>query len=642
MVTEKKKKTAPKKTTKTESKTSLKKPQKSSETPTKKTTPEVSLKTQPKKPQKSPKTPTKKTPKISQPKNPQKSPKALTPETSFETPPQKPQKSPEAPVEKAPEISFETPPKKPQKSPETPTEKTPPETFFETPPQNPQKSPEAPAEKAPEMSFETPPPKPQKSPEAPTEKTPPETSFETPPQKLQKLPEAPTEKAPEISFKTQPKKLSKNNIAKIIIIAILAIAFVAVIAFVVALRASEDENGNGGGNSVTPVSAKKENTQQETVYVNLDSFGALESVTVIDGRGKQVAVSEIAIPWDISIEYYLDGKSASPTEIAGKSGAFALKLNIDKNESFKGSKSFYDGFALQASFSASTEIFSSATVESGVIAQTGKNISVSFTCIPGKAGEFSFSAAARNFEMPDINIAGTAYEMDFGGISEDSVTELLDASQQLSDGADKFYDGIKDNAVATVRELEAAQERIAKQGTGNIKKEDILKLESGADALSENIETMEEMTDGLMRLYPPDSELQQYFGGVKALLAPQKKFNSQVSKLADKLIDMVSENPTSDFSKMLDDYKSEAQKLPAAFLEYKKGINEFNAGIKELGNIDISLEKWNPVSFSGKVKNAERVVFAMKAKGVTIPKTETKAPEKKELSVGEKIKNLLE
>lgn len=67
----------------------------------------------------------------------------------------------------------------------------------------------------------------------------------------------------------------------------------------------------------------------------------------------QGKLKNTSIPWDISIRYFIDGREYSAEEIAGKSGALEIRFKIEKNESFGGT--FWDDYALQASFTLDTE-----------------------------------------------------------------------------------------------------------------------------------------------------------------------------------------------------------------------------------------------------------------------------------------------
>ena len=67
----------------------------------------------------------------------------------------------------------------------------------------------------------------------------------------------------------------------------------------------------------------------------------------------QGTMKSTVIPWNISIRYFLDGKEYSAEEIAGKSGALEINFSVSKNESCRGS--FYEDYALQASFTLDTD-----------------------------------------------------------------------------------------------------------------------------------------------------------------------------------------------------------------------------------------------------------------------------------------------
>lgn len=74
-----------------------------------------------------------------------------------------------------------------------------------------------------------------------------------------------------------------------------------------------------------------------------------DQITFSSGSDKvyyQGTMKNTAIPWNISIRYFMDGNEYSAEDIAGKSGALEIHFTVTKNENCKGS--FYEDYALQA------------------------------------------------------------------------------------------------------------------------------------------------------------------------------------------------------------------------------------------------------------------------------------------------------
>lgn len=171
-------------------------------------------------------------------------------------------------------------------------------------------------------------------------------------------------------------------------------------------------------------------TKSETVYVNLDSNGAVKKITVSDWlhadksqvyikdtttlnnfavtKGQASSVSENgevtwqmnssdvyyegasdkALPIDISIRYFLDGTEMTPEEIAGKSGNFKMEVtyknNIGAQIDVNGTPSeIYAPIATLGGMILSYENFSNIEVTNGMSVGGGSYEVVVLAGIPG-------------------------------------------------------------------------------------------------------------------------------------------------------------------------------------------------------------------------------------------------------------------
>ena len=122
------------------------------------------------------------------------------------------------------------------------------------------------------------------------------------------------------------------------------------------------------GNVTIPVSASENSSsKEEVIYIMTEANGTVENVNVVnifeggsitdygdyssvkmltttdditqtddkitftstaDKVYYQGTLEQVEIPWNISIQYFLDGKEYSADEIAGKSGSLEIKLSI--------------------------------------------------------------------------------------------------------------------------------------------------------------------------------------------------------------------------------------------------------------------------------------------------------------------------
>lgn len=285
------------------------------------------------------------------------------------------------------------------------------------------------------------------------------------------------------------------------------------------LVATVETSGNGGGesrdadsgNGRTDNKAVGDVIKDETVYVLAGADGSVQKIIVSDwlqnvsGDAQISDFSELAdvenvkgnevytmngenlrvwdaagndiyyrgnidkeVPVDVTVSYRLDGKSISPTELAGKSGKvsirFEYKNNLYEMADIDGKQEkIYVPFVMLTGMMLDDEVFSNVEVTNGKIINDGNRMLVMGIAFPGLQGnlkmdadKFEFpdyveiTADVRNFEM--TNTVTMAMNEIFSRISleesnltdelSDSLGELTDAMEQLMDGSSKIYDGL--------------------------------------------------------------------------------------------------------------------------------------------------------------------------------------------------------
>lgn len=186
-----------------------------------------------------------------------------------------------------------------------------------------------------------------------------------------------------------------------------------------------------------------------TDYGDYSSVKMLTTTDKINQAGDKITFSSSAekvyyqgtlsgkeIPWNISIWYFLDNQEYSAEEIAGKSGALEIKIAITRNTKCKGS--YFDDYALQASFALDTNLCSNIKTDGATAANVGSDKQLSYTVLPGEGLETSIYADVKEFEMDAVSINGIKLnlnvEIDDEELTE-KVEELMDAAQKLDDGA---------------------------------------------------------------------------------------------------------------------------------------------------------------------------------------------------------------
>lgn len=241
-------------------------------------------------------------------------------------------------------------------------------------------------------------------------------------------------------------------------------------------------------NSAVPVFAAESNTsntsKEEVVYITTQADGAAEHVDVVNifpggsvtdygdyssvkmltttdeirQNGDQITFSSSAdkvyyqgtmedpeIPWNISIRYYLDGQEYTAEEVAGQSGALEIRISITENTACKGS--YFDEYALQATFALDTGLCDHIKAEGATEANVGSDKQLIYTVLPGKGLETSIYADVRDFEMDAVAINGMKLNLNVD-IDEEELTEkvadLMEATAQLDDGASSLSKGTEE------------------------------------------------------------------------------------------------------------------------------------------------------------------------------------------------------
>ncbi|MBQ9991622.1 MAG: hypothetical protein IJP31_11900 [Lachnospiraceae bacterium] len=242
-------------------------------------------------------------------------------------------------------------------------------------------------------------------------------------------------------------------------------------------------------------------------------------ITINTGAGKlyyEGKLTDKEMPWLIVIHYNLDGKEYLAEDIAGKSGKLKLTMSIQRNP--RAEASFFNGYALQATFLLDTKKCKNIVAEGATIANVGKNKQITYTILPGRETQIEITSTVEAFEMEGIAINGVRLSMDMD-IDEadyqdkldeitDAVTELDDGvgslkegtgklqtgADELYDGTDKLYQGISTLGDGVNTLYSATGTLVTKVG----------ELHSGVGSLSGGIN---ELSDGLGDLAGKNAEL---------------------------------------------------------------------------------------------------------------------------------------
>src|SRR5699024_6263086 len=144
----------------------------------------------------------------------------------------------------------------------------------------------------------------------------------------------------------------------------------------------------------------------------------------------------------ISLTYRLDGKAVTAEEIAGKSGEAEIRFTVTQNEECTGT--FYDDYALQASFTLPGDVFGDISAPDATVAAVGADRQLTYTLLPGEGIDTLITATAENFSLPAVSINGIHLNLNVDVNSDgikDQVGQLVDAASRLNSGASALYSG---------------------------------------------------------------------------------------------------------------------------------------------------------------------------------------------------------
>lgn len=252
------------------------------------------------------------------------------------------------------------------------------------------------------------------------------------------------------------------------------------------------------------------------------------------------------LPWDISIQYFLDSVEYSAEELAGKSGALEIALNISENT--KTDSFFFENYGVQVTVVLDTEKAKNIVAEEATMANVGKNKQLTYTVLPGKGADISIQADVEDFEMEAISINGIHLNLGIDFDIEDA--DLMDKVEELMSGVERLDEGTHDLKSGALKlkdgstELDSGAKKLS-EGT--------IDLDSGANALQNGIQ---EINQALEQLNNQSGALVEGSAGFKAALTEVQSRLGEVALEADKI-----------------------QELSAASSEIKKGINELTESL---------------------------------------------------------------
>lgn len=283
--------------------------------------------------------------------------------------------------------------------------------------------------------------------------------------------------------------MKKNKFLAVILAMAVAVGAAGVTTYAV----GKDANDTEAPSTVATAASDTEAVKDETVYVMTAADGSTQKILVSDWiknalpAEAQKAIESLndaqqvkddcwtgtiqkELPVSMSIHYTLDGKTVTPSELAGKSGKVTIRFEYENNQyevrTVNGvSQKVYVPFVALTGALLDTSHFSNVTVSNGKLINDGDRIAVMGMAFPGLQEDLGISK--EQLDLPDyVEISADVTDFtlettltvvsnsllnevdtddltsgDLGSLS-DSLGKLTDAMDQLMDGSSQLYDGL--------------------------------------------------------------------------------------------------------------------------------------------------------------------------------------------------------
>ncbi len=241
------------------------------------------------------------------------------------------------------------------------------------------------------------------------------------------------------------------------------------------------------GNIATACYALDVSQKEEVIYISLNANGAAQNIDVVniltpDANGEVLDYGDYSsvrnmtttdaltykdgqltaktgasklyydglsksnvTPWNISVKYFLDGKEIATNDLAGKSGALKIKVNVTRNNDYTG-PDFYKNYALQGTIKLDSTKCTNIVSDKATIANVGQQKQLSYIALPNKGFDFDITADVSDFEYDGVSI--NAIPLNLSVKIDDSklmsqVYELQDAIVKVDDGAQALNGGLQ-------------------------------------------------------------------------------------------------------------------------------------------------------------------------------------------------------
>lgn len=233
-------------------------------------------------------------------------------------------------------------------------------------------------------------------------------------------------------------------------------------------------------------------------YKDMINLSGVEKITA---NGDQITISggtdpvryqgtltDLSLPWKISLTYTLDDQTILPGNLAGKTGHLSIHLVVTPGDAAE--VDFYNGYALQMTAALDNDLCTNVKAEGSSTVDAGGRKQLVYTILPGKGADLTIEADVHDFEMDPVTINGIRMNLDFS-VDTSSYTaqikELSEAIAKLDSGAGDLLDGL-DQLAGGMNDY---------QNGVKTYKDGVDKLAGGASSLKSGADTLKSGIDQL-------------------------------------------------------------------------------------------------------------------------------------------------
>lgn len=368
--------------------------------------------------------------------------------------------------------------------------------------------------------------------------------------------------------------------------------------------------------------------KEETVYVNLEADGTIDSITVSDwlknvtgtdnindvsylkdiknvkgdetfhkeGDGKIVwkadnkdiyyqGTTDEELPVGVSVSYELNGKEILPSELAGKSGELTITIHYDNRETYEteidGEKTTLNTpFLMASALILPVDTFSNVTVDQGKLVSEGSNQILIAYGMPGLSESLDLSKDMKkemDKKLSDtVTITADVTDFSLGAIYTVATSDEF-SDIELDDDSD-----INDVEKALDDLVDATDDML----TGSEDLSDGLKtlqdnFQTYADGVSDVKKGAADLADGADKLA---TGISKYTDGVKSLTEGTNQYISGTQSLVEGL------NSYVDGEKLIDSGAAElytsAKDFPTKYGQFSNGLLGYIEGVNQIVNTD--------------------------------------------------------